>query len=130
MKLEDTRIAMLVGPGFEDLEFWAVYMRMQEEGAQIDVVGKEAGVEYTGKSGGLTAETEFAADKIGPTAVDAVLVPGGWTPDKIRRDQSVLDLVREAHEADKAPPVVLDATSEDVLEDVALETLREYAAEG
>ena len=36
----------------------------------------------------------------------------------------------EAHEAGKAPPVVLDATSEDVLEDVALETLREYAAEG
>jgi len=39
MKLEDKRIAMLVGPGFEDLEFWAVYMRMKEEGAQIDVVG-------------------------------------------------------------------------------------------
>jgi len=101
MKLEDTRIAMLVGPGFEDLEFWAVYMRMEEEGAEIDVVGTDAGVEYTGKSGGLTAETELAADDVDPAAVDAVLVPGGWTPDKIRRNQSVLDLVREAYEADK-----------------------------
>ena len=92
---------MLVGPGFEDLEFWAVYMRMKEEGAQIDVVGTEAGVEYTEKSGGLTAETELAAKGIDPTAVDAVLVPGGWTPDKNRRDQSVLDLVRNAYEEDK-----------------------------
>jgi protease I len=101
MKLEDTRLAMLVGPGFEDLEFWAVYMRMKEEGAAIDVVGMDAGVEYTGKSGGLTAETELAADEVDPDAVDAVLVPGGWTPDKIRRDQSVCDLVREAYEDDK-----------------------------
>jgi uncharacterized protein (DUF2237 family) len=35
----------------------------------------------------------------------------------------------EAHEAGKAPPVVLAATSEDVLEDVSIETLREYAHE-
>ncbi|MDS0261703.1 type 1 glutamine amidotransferase [Haloarcula sp. S1CR25-12] len=98
MKLEDTRIAMLVGPGFEDLEFWAVYMRMEEEGADIDVVGMEAGVEYTGKSGGLTAETEVAAKEVDTGAFDAVLVPGGWTPDKIRRDQSVLDLVRDVYE--------------------------------
>ena len=101
MKLENKRIAMLVGPGFEDLEFWAVYMRMQEEGAQIDVVGTDAGVEYTGKSGGLSAETELAAEEVDPAAVDAVLVPGGWTPDKIRRDQSVLNLVRDIHEDDK-----------------------------
>ena len=89
---------MLVGPGFEDLEFWAVYMRMQEEGAAIDIVGTEAGVEYTAKSGGLTAESELAAEAVDPEAVDAVLVPGGWTPDKIRRDQAVLDLVREVYE--------------------------------
>ena len=99
MQLDDTRIAMLVGPGFEDLEFWAVYMRMQEEGATIDVVGTETGVEYTGKSGGLTAKTEVAAADVDPAAVDAVLVPGGWTPDKIRRDESVCALVRAAHEA-------------------------------
>jgi len=98
MKLQDKRIAMLVGPGFEDLEFWAVYMRMKEEGAQIDVIGTDAGVEYTAKSGGLTAESELAASEVAPAAFDAVLVPGGWTPDKIRRDRAVLDLVREVYE--------------------------------
>jgi len=100
MKLEDKRIAMLVGPGFEDLEFWAVYMRMKEEGAQIDVVGMDADEEYMGKNG-LSAESELAAEEVDPAAVDAVLVPGGWTPDKIRRDQSVLDLVRDVYEDDK-----------------------------
>jgi len=109
MKLDDTRIAMLVGPGFEDLEFWAVYMRMQEEGAEIDVVGMDAGVEYTGKSGGLTAETELAAEAVDPASVDAVLVPGGWTPDKIRRDQSVLDLVRDVYEDDKIVGLICHA---------------------
>jgi len=109
MKLDDTRIAMLVGPGFEDLEFWAVYMRMQEEGAEIDVVGMDAGVEYTGKSGGLTAETELAAEAVDPASVDAVLVPGGWTPDKIRRDQSVLDLVRDVYEDDKSVGLICHA---------------------
>ncbi|QSG14263.1 type 1 glutamine amidotransferase domain-containing protein [Halapricum desulfuricans] len=109
MKLDDKRIAMLVGPGYEDLEFWAVYMRMQEEGAQVDVVGMEADVEYTSKSGGLTAETELAAEDVDPDEVDAVLVPGGWTPDKIRRDESVLELVREVYEDHKVVGLICHA---------------------
>lgn len=111
MKLEDTRIAMLVGPGYEDLEFWAVYMRMVEEGAAIDVVGMEAGVEYTSKSGGLTAETDAAAAEVEPDAYDAVLVPGGWTPDKIRRDDAVLDLVRSVYEAGNIVGMICHAGS-------------------
>ena len=109
MKLDDKRIAMLVGPGYEDLEFWAVYMRMQEEGAQVDVVGMEADVEYTSKSGGLTAETELAAEDVDPDEVDAVLVPGGWTPDKIRRDESVLELVRQVYEGHKIVGLICHA---------------------
>ncbi len=109
MKLDNKRIVTLVGPGYEDLEFWAVYMRMQEEGAQVDVVGMEAGVEYTSKSGGLTAETELAAEDVDPDEVDAVLVPGGWTPDKIRRDESVLELVREVYEDHKIVGMICHA---------------------
>ncbi|MCU4719235.1 type 1 glutamine amidotransferase domain-containing protein [Halapricum hydrolyticum] len=109
MQLEDKRIAMLVGPGYEDLEFWAVYMRMQEEGAQIDVVGTDAGVEYTSKSGGLTAETDLAAADVDPDEVDAVLIPGGWAPDKIRRDESVLELVRGVYEDHKIVGMICHA---------------------
>ena len=84
-------------------------MRMQEEGAEIDVVGMDAGVEYTGKSGGLTAESELAAEAVDPDSYDAVLIPGGWTPDKIRRDQSVVDLVREVHESDNIVGLICHA---------------------
>ena len=46
MKLKGKKIVMLVGPGYEDLEFWVVYMRMLEEGADIKIVGLEKGEEY------------------------------------------------------------------------------------
>ncbi|MEF8975385.1 MAG: type 1 glutamine amidotransferase domain-containing protein [Halapricum sp.] len=109
MELNDKRIAMLVGPGYEDLEFWVVYMRMIEEGADIDVVGMEAGVEYTGKNGGLTAETELAASDADPDGYDAVLIPGGWTPDKIRRDESIVKFVRQIYEDEKIVGMICHA---------------------
>jgi protease I len=109
MQLEDTHIAQLVGPGYEDLEFWVVYMRMIEEGAEVDIVGREAGVEYTGKNGGLTVTTEVAASDVDPDEVDAVLIPGGWTPDKIRRYESILDLVSAVDDAGKIVGMICHA---------------------
>jgi len=101
MKLVDKNIAMLVGPKYEDLEFWVVYMRMIEEGAKVTIVGTEAGQEYQSKSHGLTAESEVAASDVDSSEFDAVLIPGGWAPDKIRRDQGVIDLVTEINRQDK-----------------------------
>ncbi|MFP4153400.1 MAG: type 1 glutamine amidotransferase domain-containing protein [Alkalispirochaeta sp.] len=95
--MNDPRIAMLVGPGFEDLEHWAVYMRMKELGGRIRILGTVAGETYTSKHGGLTATAEKAASEVTAEEFDAVLVPGGWAPDKLRRDQGVLRLVRDAH---------------------------------
>ena len=101
MRLDGKRIAELVGPGFEDLEFWVPYMRLQEEGAQVTVVGLKAGETYPSKSGGLTATADVAADQARAETFDAVLVPGGWAPDKIRRYPAVLALVRGAYEQGK-----------------------------
>jgi protease I len=101
MRLDGKRIAQLVGPGFEDLEFWVPYMRLQEEGAQVTVVGLKAGETYPSKSGGLTARADVAADQARAETFDAVLVPGGWAPDKIRRYPAVLALVRGAYEQGK-----------------------------
>jgi hypothetical protein len=46
MKLKGKKIAYLVGPGFEDLEFWVPFMRLQEEGAEVVTVGLKAGEVY------------------------------------------------------------------------------------
>jgi deglycase len=101
MRLEGKIIGILVGPGYEDLEFWVPYMRMQEEGAQVKVIGSKAGETYTSKSGGLTVESAIAADAIDADRLDALLVPGGWAPDKLRRDKNILKLVREMNEQGK-----------------------------
>ncbi len=97
MRLKGKTVGILVGPKFEDLEFWVPHMRMQEEGADVKIIGTQSGETYTGKSGGLTARSQFAAKAITADNLDALLVPGGWAPDKLRRDQHVLQLVQEMH---------------------------------
>jgi protease I len=94
MRLKGRTIGILVGPGFEDLEFWVPCMRMQEEGAEVKVIGTKAGEIYTSKNGGLTANSQFAAGEVAADELDALLVPGGWAPDKLRRDPNILRLVQ------------------------------------
>ena len=101
MRLQGKTIGILVGPGYEDLEFWVPYMRMVEEGAEVSVIGSKAGEIYSSKSGGLSVESQFAAKEITADHLDALLVPGGWAPDKLRRDRNVLQLVREMNTQDK-----------------------------
>jgi protease I len=101
MKLVGKKVAVLVGPGYEDLEFWVPVMRLQEEGAEVIVVGIEGGDTYASKSGGLTATAQVGAEQVDAGQIDAVVVPGGWAPDKIRRYASVTGLVRAVYQADK-----------------------------
>ena len=101
MQLKGKTIGILVGPGFEDLEFWVPYMRMIEEGAEVKVIGSHGAEVYPGKSGGLTAESGFGANEVTAEQLDALIVPGGWAPDKMRRDPHMLALVRNMHNKGK-----------------------------
>ena len=94
MSLSHCRVAVLVDKSFEDLEFWVPTMRLREEGAEVVVAGREADTTFTGKHG-LTATTDVAARTLDPNRLDGVVVPGGWAPDKLRRDEGVQALVRE-----------------------------------
>jgi protease I len=95
------QIAYFVDEGFEDLEFWVPYMRLLEEGASLTVVGVQAGKTVRSKSGGLTATVEEAAGDVDASNFDAAVIPGGWAPDKLRRDQDVLDLVQALYHDSK-----------------------------
>lgn len=106
MKLQGKKVAMLVGPGYEDLEFWVPLMRMKEEGAAVTVVGIKAGESYTSKSGGMTATANVGAGDVSADDFDALLIPGGWAPDKLRRFSSVLDLVRGIYEQGKITGII------------------------
>jgi protease I len=101
MRLKGKTIGILVGPGYEDLEFWVPYMRMQEDGAEVKVIGTKAGGIYSSKSGGLSVESQIAANDITANQLDALLVPGGWAPDKLRRDKNILQLVQHMNAQEK-----------------------------
>lgn len=109
MKLREKKIAYLVEDGFEDLEFWVPLMRLQEEGAQVTVVSHRA-AEFSGVHG-LKARADNIADDVSARDFDAVVIPGGWAPDKLRRYQAIKDLVRDAYEQGKIVAAICHAGS-------------------
>jgi len=104
MRLNGRRIAVLVAPGVEDLEFYVPYMRLQEEGA--DVVGAGLSLEpVTGKNG-LKVTPDVTVDSLRSEDLYALVIPGGWAPDKLRRYKAVTNLVKEMDEAGKIIGVI------------------------
>lgn len=108
MRLQGKKVAYLVGPGFEDLEFWVPVMRLQEEGAEVTIVGLKAGETYTGKVA-LKATADVGCDDVDPANFDAVVIPGGWAPDKIRRYAGVKRLVKGIYDAGKPVGMICHA---------------------
>ena len=94
------RIAAVVDDIYEDLELWYPRIRLEEEGWKVVVAGPQAGKTCAGKHGyPCTVEAGFA--DLHARELDALLVPGGFAPDKMRRDARLLDLVRDMNAAGK-----------------------------
>ena len=100
MALSNKRIGVFVEEGFEDLEFWVPVMRLREEGAIVVIIGTGRQTSFTGKHC-LTVTPDINAAAVDPATLDAIVVPGGWAPDKLRRDEAVLNIVRALHHEDK-----------------------------
>jgi len=91
-------IAVLVGPEYEDLEVWYPKLRLEEAGYHAPLVGMGESM-YSGKWG-YPAPVDINVRDLDPASLRGVLAPGGWAPDKLRRDPAVLELVRRVHEAE------------------------------
>ncbi len=100
MKLKGKRVAYFVAQEFEDLEFWVPYMRLQEEGATLVIAGPKAHEMYKGKVG-IPATSEVSFDDLIADSYNAVIIPGGWAPDKIRRYRSAVNFVKSLNEQKK-----------------------------
>jgi len=100
LRLKGKRVAVLVEDGFEDLEFWVPVMRLREEGADVIIAGLEGGKTYTGKTA-LKASADVTIDSLNASELDALVVPGGWAPDKLRRYKRVKELLVEMNSQDK-----------------------------
>ena len=93
MRLQGKKIATLVADGVEDLEYYVPMMRLQEEGAEVLTAALEVKPIY-GKNG-LEIKPDTKVESLDPDELFALIVPGGWAPDKLRRHSAVKDLVRE-----------------------------------
>jgi len=100
MRLQNKRVGVFVEEGFEDLEFWVPVMRLREEGAQVTIIGSGRADGFRAKHC-LEAQPEVTADQVSADDFDALVVPGGWAPDKLRRVPAVLELVRTVYEQGK-----------------------------
>jgi len=108
MNLEGKRVAILAENHYQELEFWYPLLRLREEGAEVIVVGTGSAKTYTGKYG-YPVSVDVTADEVSADDFDAIVIPGGYAPDLLRRYESVLKLVREAFEKGKVVAAICHA---------------------
>lgn len=100
LPLHDKRVLMFVEDVYEDLELWYPKLRLAEAGAQVTVAGPEAERKYAGKHG-YPCRSDAAIRDMDEADFQGLVIPGGFMPDKLRRDPTVLALVRRFNAAGK-----------------------------
>ncbi len=89
------KIAFVVGEDFEDSEFRKPYDALREAGHTVDVLGAKAGAVVKGKKGKEGVTIEAAAGDRDPASYDALVIPGGYSPDHLRMDAGVVAFVKQ-----------------------------------
>ncbi len=107
MKLKGKKIALFVAETYEDLEFWYPYYRMKEEGAEVVTIGVEA-TDYKGKHG-VPAKADLAIGKVKPENFAALVIPGGYAPDHMRRSPQMVAFLRSMHAQGKPVAAICHA---------------------
>jgi len=99
MELDGLHVAVLAGEGVEDLEYWVTVMRLREAGARVTSAGLKR--ETVRGKNGLAIPVDVEVGGLDPDDVDALVIPGGHMPDKLRRYPEVTDFVVAIHAAGK-----------------------------
>lgn len=102
------RVAILTENLYEEMELWYPYYRLKEASADVVLVAPQAGETYTSKHG-LPARSELAARAAHAADFDAVVIPGGYSPDHMRRNRDMVRFVREMDEAGKVVAAICHA---------------------
>lgn len=95
------KIAVPLARDFEDSEFTVPADRLKHAGHQITVIGTRAGETLEGKQGQATAHVDATPDDVSPEDFDALLIPGGYSPDHLRTEAAIVDFVRRFAELDR-----------------------------
>jgi deglycase len=108
--LEGKRVAVLAENMYEDLELWYPLIRLREAGAEVSVVAPTAGATYKSKHG-VEVKADLSADEANARQFDAVVIPGGFAPDYMRRSEAMVRFVKEANDEGKIVAAICHAGS-------------------
>ena len=104
MRIQGQTIAILVAEGVEDLEYFVPAMRLQEEGARVLTAAIE--VKPIHGKNGMPVSPDTAIESLHEADLFALVIAGGWAPDKLRRHAVVTDLVRKMDSAGKPVAII------------------------
>jgi protease I len=90
-----SRIAFIVGDDFEDTEFRVPFDAARKAGHELEMLGAEKGKTVEGKQHKEKVEVRHTAGDADPAAYDALVIPGGYSPDHLRMDPGVVAFVRK-----------------------------------
>jgi deglycase len=104
------RVAVLAENMYEDLELWYPVIRLREAGAEVSIVAPVAGGTYKSKHG-LEVKADIAAEDAKARQFDAVVIPGGFAPDYMRRSEAMVKFVKDANDEGKVVAAICHAGS-------------------
>ena len=108
MALEGKRVGILVEDFYQELEVWYPLLRLREAGVETFTLGLQAGTTYKSKLG-YPVMADHGIGDVSPTDLDAVVIPGGWAPDYMRRHPGFVNLVREMNALGKTVAAICHA---------------------
>jgi len=108
--LAGKRVAVLAENMYEDLELWYPAIRLREAGAEVTIVAPTAGATYKSKHG-LEVKADLSSDSTKVDKFDAVVIPGGFAPDYMRRTESMVRFVKDANDQGKVVAAICHAGS-------------------
>ena len=100
MELQGTRAAILIEQQYQEMEVWYPLYRLREAGCKVTLVGPEAGTTYPSKLG-YPAKSDKAAKDVSADDFDLLVIPGGFAPDFIRRNEAMIRLTSDMAEEGK-----------------------------
>ena len=98
MNLQGKKIAIMLDQAYQEMEVWYPYYRFTEAGADVTLVAPQSGATYPSKLG-YPCVSDVAAGDVAGGDFEAVIIPGGWAPDFMRRDKSMIRFISQCAEA-------------------------------
>jgi protease I len=101
MSLTGKTVAVLAANEYQELEVWYPLLRLREQGAEVKIVGVRGGARTVTSKHGYPCDVDLSADNASADDFDAVVIPGGWAPDLLRRCRHTVQFVKDMAAAGK-----------------------------